>query len=152
MISQCSALLGGAILVALASPLLAQTGDWSLVEQLRPGARISIHARHRTVCIFENATDEELSCRLESPRYFNFSPELFFDRRDVREVRIEYSDDFHSAVGTGVGFAVGAATGASNESSGRGVGALIYGGFGALIGHHAGPLIAIIHGPVIYRR
>lgn len=152
MTSKYSAVVCGAILLALASPMLAQTGDWSLVEQIKPGARVSIQARHGTVCIFENATDEELFCRLESPRYFNFPPEISYDRRDVREVRMEHSDDFHSAVGAGVGFAVGAAVGATHTPSSRGTVTLIYGAFGALIGQHLGPSVALIHGPVIYHR
>lgn len=75
---------------------------------------------------------------------------MFYDRRDVREVRMDPSDNFHSAVAAGVGFALGAIVGASNQSSVRGTVALIYGAFGALIGQHLGPSVALIHGPVIY--
>jgi phage tail tape-measure protein len=96
--------------------------------------------------------DQTLTCRIEGPRYFNYSPEVFFDRRDLREVRLEHSDDFHAYVGTGIGFVTGAAIGAAKTSASPGVAALIYGTVGGLIGHELGPIVAVIHGQVIYRR
>ena len=137
----------------LFSPYLrAQTGDWSLVQQLQPGTRISVKAQRRLTCVLESADDRALICRIETPRYFNYSPDVFFDRRDVREVRLEHSDGFHAGIGTAIGFVVGAAVGAAKTSAAPGLGALIFGSVGAMTGHQFGPDIAIIHGPVVYRR
>jgi hypothetical protein len=66
----------------------AHTGDWQAVEKLTPGTRISVRAQHRTRCVFQRATDDELACK-RLYRSLALSSEIVFDRESAREVRLE---------------------------------------------------------------
>jgi hypothetical protein len=66
----------------------AQNGDWQAVENLKPGTRLTVKARHNILCIFQSATDDELVCK--PLRFLHLGPgESRFDRQSVREIRLE---------------------------------------------------------------
>lgn len=144
-----TSLLAALLLTPLAH---AQVGDWSLVEQIQPGDRISVKAHHRITCVLDEIDDQSLACRIETPRWFGSAPEAVFKRSDVREVRLEHDDKFHAAIGTLAGAAVGGALGATRTSSDPVVGGLLLGSIGGVIGHFFGPIFPVIHGRVVYRR
>ena len=132
----------------------AQTGDWQAVENLKPGTRISVKARHRVRCIFQGATLDELTCKRSDRLFRTLSSEIVFDRQSVREVRLERSDEANAAVGAAIGAGAGAAAGASNGNGTltRGGGALLLGGIGAIVGWFFGADFHILHGKTIYKR
>lgn len=144
--------------VLLASTALAQTGDWQAVKNLRPGTKISVQGGHsfHNLCIFEHATDEQLVCEhiLHGPRGAFIPSERVYERKRIREVRLEHSDAANMATGAAIGGGIGAAVGASagNGTLTRGGGALLLGAGGALIGGAFGRDFPVAHGKVIYRR
>jgi hypothetical protein len=144
-------LLAGLILIPAAQ---GQAGDWRAVENLAPGSRISVKIRFHMRCDFRRATEAALFCEPTQRGPFFGPHEIRFDRKHIREVRVEHSDDANTAVGTTVGGAVGAAVGASvgNSSLSSGGGGLLFGGAGAIIGGFAGRDFPILHGKVIYKR
>jgi uncharacterized membrane protein len=80
--------------------------------------------------------------------------EITFDRRSIREVRLERSSNANAATGAAIGAAVGAAIGATNgngtltrEGSG-----LLMGGIGGIVGHFVGKEFPILSGQIIYQR
>lgn len=67
----------------------AQTLDWPAVEKLHWLTRISVKTQHRTICIFEKATDEKLFCRdAQNTAGSVYQKDAVFNRGDIREVRI----------------------------------------------------------------
>jgi hypothetical protein len=149
-------LLSAAVL--LSSSALAQTGDWQAVKNLQPGTRISVQGGHsfHNLCIFEHATDEQLVCEhiLHGPRGAFLPSERVYERKKIREVRLEHSDAANMATGAAIGGGIGAAVGASagNGSLTRGGTALLLGTGGALIGGIFGRDFPVAHGKVVYRR
>ena len=145
-------LLSTALLLASTAP--AQTGDWQAVKHLQPGTKISVHFRN--LCVFEHATDEQMVCEhtLHGPRGAFFPSERVYERRKIREVRLEHSDTANIATGAAIGGGIGAAIGAnaSNGTLTRGGSALLLGTGGALIGGIFGRDFPVTHGTVIYRR
>jgi hypothetical protein len=143
------------VVLIFASSGRAQTGDWQAVENLRPGTRISVKARHRIRCIFQRASQDELACERPDRLYRTLSSEIVFDRQSVREVRLERSDEANGAVGAaiGAGAGAGAAAGASNGNgtSTREGGAVLLGGIGAIAGWFIGAQFHVLHGKCIYR-
>jgi hypothetical protein len=142
-------LLAGLILV---SPGQAQTGDWRAVESLAPGTRISVKIRFHMQCNVTRVTDAALMCELVHER---IRPgEMTFNRKLIREVRLEHSDQANTAIGASLGGGVGVTVGASlgNRSLDRPVGALVLGTVGAIFGGAFGRDFPIFHGKVIYKR
>jgi uncharacterized protein YcfJ len=144
-------MLAGLILV---SDALAQAGDWRAVENLAPGTRISVNLRFHMLCDFRRATDARLVCEPVRRPILIGPREITFDRKAIREVHLEYSDDANTAIGAAAGARVGAGLGAAlgNSSLRSGGGALLLGGAGAIIGGFAGQNFPIVHGKVIYKR
>jgi hypothetical protein len=142
-------------LFLLTSMASAQTGDWQAVRSLQPGTKISVYSASlfHNLCIFERATDEQLVCEhiMHGPRGLIVPSEYVYERKRIREVRLEHSDAANMATGAAIGGGVGAAIGASKGSDREG-GALLIGGIGALVGGAFGRDFPIIHGKVIYHR
>jgi hypothetical protein len=134
----------------------AQTGDWGAVKKLAPGTRISVKTSVRLVCYFESATDEHLYCDMHRHvRYATVDSGRHYDRKRIREVRLEHSEDGDAAVGALVGAGAGAAIGAGVPGNGtvtRGGRMLLLGGFGVIVGGALGKDFPIAHGRVVYRR
>jgi hypothetical protein len=147
------------ILLLAVSTALAQTGDWQDVENLPPGAHISVQLRrvplHQT-CYLERATDSELVCWQTSGRPLQspISSKLTFERQSIHEVRLEHSDAANGviggAIGAGAGVILGASTG--SDSGGRKAGMFLFGILGFALGSAINKQIPISHGRVIYRR
>jgi len=143
------------LFLVLALGAQAQNADWNEVRNLPPGSRISVKTRFRVLCDFDWATDDELVCEPVSYSPFYRGPtELLFDRKRVREVRLEHSDETNSAIGAAVGGGTGAIIGAVGHSDTitRGGGALLLGGIGSLIGGSFNKEFPITHGKVVYKR
>jgi hypothetical protein len=144
--------------VLLASTAPAQTGDWQAVKNLRPGTKISVQYGRpfHNMCIFEHATDEQLVCEriLRGFSRAFIPPQAVYERKKIREVRLEHSDAANIATGAAIGGAVGAAVGAGagNGTLTRGGSALLLGTGGALIGGAFGRDFPVAHGKVVYRR
>jgi hypothetical protein len=141
-----------------ASTASAQTGDWQAVKNLQPGTKISVQGGHsfHNLCIFEHATDEQLVCQhiLRGPRGAFIPSERVYERKRLREVRVEHSDAANMATGAAIGGGIGAAIGASagNGSLTRGGTALLLGTGGAIISGIFGRDFPVAHGKVVYRR
>jgi hypothetical protein len=110
--------LSAALLLASAS--LAQTGDWQAVKNLQPGTKISVRSASlfHNLCIFERATDEQLVCEhiLHGPRGAFIPSEHVYERKRIREVRLEHSDAANMATGAAIGGGIGATVDASATS------------------------------------
>ncbi len=143
-------------IVSIVPAAHARTGHWRDVMRLRAGTPISVKPANesRVLCIFVRATKNELSC----DRFWSSPPPYVppiesryrFDRRIVREVRLEHSDRANAAIGMGVGAGIGAGLG--EASSARGLGAVIFGALGAYIGKEVGRDAPLFHRKVIYKR
>jgi hypothetical protein len=118
------------------SNLRAQTGDWQAVENVKPGTRISVKTHNRVRCVFQSASQHELTCKRLHRLFRRLPCETVFDRQSVREVRLERSVEANVALGAALGAGAGAAAGASNGNGTltRGGGALLLGGIGAIVG------------------
>lgn len=104
-------------------------------------------------CLFVRATEDALICSPIDRGLIRTMPErITFDRRKVREVRKERSDEANAAAGGAIGAATGATLGALRSNNGRGFGAYVGGAFGLLIGEAFGRNFHVLHGPVVYRR
>jgi hypothetical protein len=131
-------------MILFESSALARSADWQVVQNLQPGTNLSVKARHRYLCFFESATDDELVC--ETPRHRR----LAIPRAEIREIRVGRSQAKTMWIGAGVGAGVGAAVGASKSYRGANAGIGAFGG--ALVGSVAGGIVAIFQrGKVIYR-
>lgn len=142
-------LLAGLVLVSAAQ---AQTGAWRAVENLAPGTRISVKIRFHMLCDVTRVTDAALMCELLHQR---IRPgEMTFNRKLIREVRLEHSDPANTAIGAALGGGVGVTVGASlgNRSLDRPAAALVLGTVGGLLGGAFGRDFPIFHGKVIYKR
>jgi hypothetical protein len=137
----------------------AQTGNWQAVKQLEPGTKISLQSDHlwlHSTCYFQRATDDQLFCEriLRGVSRVLIPPDAVYERKKIREVRLEHSDRSNAATGAVIGGGIGATLGATR---GNGTltpegGALLLGTTGALIGGAFGRDFPIFHGKVIYRR
>jgi hypothetical protein len=142
----------------LASLAIAQQADWQAVKNLAPDTRISVRSEHpfHSMCIFQRATDEQLLCEriLRGSSRLLIPPEAVYDRKKIREVRLEHSEAANVATGAAIGGGVGAAIGASARSGAltRSGGAFLLGTGGAIIGGFFGRDLPVTHGKVIYRR
>jgi hypothetical protein len=134
----------------------AQQGDWGAVKKLAPGTRISVKTSVRLVCYFESATDEDLYCDMRRHvRFATMDSGRHYERKRIREVRLEHSEESDAAVGALVGAGAGAAIGAGVPGNGtvtRGGRVLLLGGIGAIVGGFAGREFAVAHGRVVYKR
>jgi len=145
------------VMILVSAPgALARKGNWDAVEKLSPGVRISVKTSVRLNCYFVSATDNGLVCSMQvhGPEWTT-SYDRRFERRRIKEVRVEYSEATGSAVGAAVGGGVGAILGGVAGGNGtitRGGGALLLGGLGAIVGGIAGRDFPLVHGDVIYRR
>ena len=144
---------------SLAPTALAQTKDWQAVKNLAPGTKISVHSnrhRFRDTCLFQRATDNQLFCEWELHGLTSIliPPDVIYQRKEVREVRLEHRNVSNMAMGAAVGGGIGAAAGAAKGGGPltRGGGALLIGSIGALVGGTMGKEFPILHGKVIYRR
>ena len=80
---------------------------------------------------------------------------LSFERKEVRQVRLEHSDDTNALIGLATGGAIGFAIGASGhrvDASTRLVGGVVGGTVGAFAGRFMNRSIPITHKNVIYKR
>jgi hypothetical protein len=137
----------------------AQTGNWQAVKQLDPGVKISVRSEHhslRSTCYFQRATDDQLFCEriLRGVSQVLIPPDAVYERKKIREVRLEHSDRSNAATGAAIGGGIGATLGAANDNGTltREGGALLLGTVGALIGGSFGRDFPIFHGKMIYRR
>ena len=134
----------------------ASKGSWADVKRIQPGTRISVKTSVRLNCYFVSATDDELVCSMQvHGPLWTTSYDRRYERRRIKEVRVEDSEATGSAVGAAVGGGVGAILGAVAGGNGtitRGGGALLLGGLGAIVGGIVGRDFPLVHGDVIYRR
>jgi len=144
-----------ALLIA-ASSAQAQTGDWQAVENLKPGSSTLVKVQRRYLCYVENATDNELVCKVHQPRSLRLST-LTIPRAQVREVHLLPNQAKDAWIGAGIGAGAGAAVAASTSRTSRGASAF----FGALAGAFLGRLVGMTvplfqfifpHGRIIYKR
>lgn len=154
-----------ALLLALAlfvSCAHAQKGSWQAVEKIRSGTPISVmdQQRDRLMCYFEHATDDQLLCRT-LPRGSGFpfpTPveryDALFNRRDVREVRLEHAVGTNALIGSGIGGAVGAAVVVRLDKSVGPKGGVVVSAsmIGALLGAVVGIDHPFFHRKIIYKR
>ena len=104
------------------------------------------------MCSFERATDNVLEC---SPKIGPSLLMLSFERKEVRQVRLEHSDDTNSLIGLATGGAIGFAIGASGhkvDTGSRVFEGAIAGAIVGWVGHFMNRAIPITHRNVIYRR
>jgi hypothetical protein len=123
-----------------AASVQAQTGDWRMVENLKPGSRVRVRtdAQRRIQCSVEGATDTELICEVHVRRSLRTST-LSIPRSEIQEVHVLPNPDQakDAAIGAAIGAGAGATGGAINARVARGA----YGFFGALAGAGIGALI-----------
>lgn len=144
-------LVATAALVLLTSAVAQSKGDWDAVRRISRGTPIVVKAWRNAKCEFRDATDEQLFC--DDPLLGDV---LTFNRRDIRQIRLEFTGEIKGHIGAAVGAAIGAAIGAAahNDHSGytRGgdaINAALAGGVGGwLIARNA----PIFHRGVIYKR
>ncbi len=133
----------------------AQSAGWPAVQKIAPGTPISVKTHLRILCVFVEATADTLVCDVHRGGVIRTGRSTFtFNRNEVREVRLEHSDERNAAVGAVIGGSAGAALGASktNGTLTRGGAALLLGGIGAIIGGGFGRDFPIFHGEVVYRK
>ena len=139
------------VVLLFGSNVQAQNGDWQAVQNLKRGTRISVKARHRVICFFKTATDDELICK--PPRLFFLGrAEARFDRQSVREVRIKRNEENDGWIGAGAGAGVGAAVGV-NTGTPRGGKAIVDTLLGAFLGGMVAGVVPIFHhDKTVYKR
>jgi hypothetical protein len=142
----------------MTSMAIAQTGDWDAVESLPPETKIHVTLKHRRVfghCRFQQASDDQLTCRIRRPLPTFGTPfpsiELVYRRDEIRAVYITHHG---AAIGAGVGAGSGAIIGTARDpvpGLGRGgtalINAVILGGVGMAIGAILDPFC---HGKAVY--
>jgi hypothetical protein len=138
----------------VAASAQAQTGDWRAVRNLPPGAYLSVKTHYRFTCIFRNATDDKLVCGRTGRFIGEGSSEMKVARQDVREVRFDHMDHGNPVIGALIGGGLGAVGGARDGTGVRDhvTGAVLIGGFGALLGAGIAWAIPIFHRTIIYKR
>ena len=140
------------VLLVLTAEPWAQTGNWSNVQQLRPGTPISVKVRFRLQCNFRHADDRQLVCDERTQSRF-LRPPIVLARWQIHQVRIERAEASAvagAAVGAGAGAAVGATSG--NGTLTRGGSTLLGAGIGGLIGGVFGKQFPFLHGEVVYQK
>lgn len=142
------------VVLMYTSSAQAQTGEWQAVQNLRPGTLLSIKASHRVKCIFQGATQNELTCQRFYREIRVPSAQIVLDRQSIREVRLERSDEANGTVAAMIGAGAGAAAGAStgNGTSSREGRSLLIGGIGAIAGWFFGRDFHILQGKIIYKK
>ena len=131
----------------------AQTGSWQAVEELPPGAPISVQVRLRLQCNFRYATEDELVCDFREHPRLGIGP-MVFRRKTVRQVRMERAEASMlagAAIGAGVGAAAGASVNPQRSGYTRGGSAFLLGGIGGIIGGFVGKDFPFLHGKVVYQ-
>jgi hypothetical protein len=140
------------LLLLFASAARAQSSDWRVVQNLRPGTRITVKTQKSYACEVEQATEDKLVCH--HPSRFSRRTRTF-QKSEIREVRLAVDMKQYAATGAAIGAAVGAIAGASiptNVEQTRPLTAIATGFVGAGVGHITGGAIAIVKkGKVIYR-
>ena len=144
-----------------APTLMAQSADWGAVKSIPIGTPISIKAWHNTTCLFQAATDEQLFCdplpdSPPLPRSLPQDPEIVFNRKEIRQIRREFTREakgqIGAAIGTGVGAALGAATHDDKSGYTRGGTAIMAGLAGGCAGWIVARNAPIFHRRIIYKR
>jgi hypothetical protein len=140
-------------LMVCASASGKQIGSWDDVKDLSPGARISVKASAAPAdrCYFVSATDQELVCVTGSSGPLPYT-HFTFERRTIRRIRLEHSDNYNTVVGGLLGAGIGAALGANSHQDGPGLDAFKVGTFFGVIGACVGRALPILHGKVVYSR
>jgi len=146
------------VVLTLGSSVQAQNGDWQAVENLKPGTRILVKARHRYLCSMEGAADDELVCEGRQHRSLRLST-LKIPRSEIHEVRMlpKLNQTKDAWIGAAIGAGASATAAANNSETARGVnaffGALAGAGFGALVGAMVPVFQAIFrHSKLIYKQ
>ena len=122
----------------------AQTDEWNDVKTLPAGSKIAIRAQRGKVCVFDSADDKTLACH-------KHSHQVFYDRRDIREIRVVRKN--HWSGGAKFGAMAGATLSvvpfADSSTSSWAIVSVLG---GAAIGALAGYEFTKGRGSVIYRR
>jgi hypothetical protein len=133
-------------------------GAWQAVKDLSPGTALTLSVRHlrysEAHCVFLTADDNGLVCEHRWKTLIAVPPrELRYSRDQVREVRVEHSDDLNAKAGAIIAGGVGAALGAAlpGRPEERLGGALLLGGIGGLGGYIFGRDFHPLHGKLIYK-
>ena len=126
------------------------------MKNLPSGTLISIKAWRSAKCWFQSATDQQLLCgEVSRGHLIGIPDQLTFNRRDVRQVRLELSSETNAALGAGIGAAAGVAIGsianAAHPHSGEDARFWCAIG-GAVIGGVVSGDIRLVHGRIIYKR
>ncbi len=79
--------------------------------------------------------------------------DLTFDRRRIREVRLEHSNGSNALVGAAIGGGAGAVFGAvgPNTDLNKGASTVVGAGFGILLGGFLGSALPVRHWRIIYK-
>ncbi len=114
-----------------------KTGDWQVVENLKPGTHVIVKAQHKYACTVEGATDDELVCEVHLPRSFR-TITVTIPRAEIREVRTLPNQARDMWIGAGIGGAAGAIAAGTTSRDYPGfhafIGGLAGAGGGALVG------------------
>ena len=138
------------VLTAISS---ASDGDWEIVKSLPSGTPISVKAKLRHMCTFQLATDTTLTCRpkISGPSSWILS----FERKEIRQVRLEHGDDTNELIGFATGGAIGFAMGAGGhrvDTSSRLFDGVVAGALFGFAGRFMNRALPITHKSVIYKR
>ena len=124
------------LLFSLVTAAEVQKGEWSDVQVISPGSRISILTDRWHKCYFLRATNEDLFCSNEQRPGF----ETTFQRSDLRQVRVSElhpSTVIGVVIGIGTGVAIGSAGGSGSLTRGGTMATLggLLGLVGGFLGH-----------------
>lgn len=133
----------------LALPSYGQSkGDWKTVRRIDRGRLITVKVPNKVHCTFVDANDDKLFCdEADSFR-------LEINRTDIREVRLELTEEDNAFVNRCIGAAIGIGAGAISNAirPNEGVFEPITGLQGALIVGILFRRAHFVHGRVIYKR
>ena len=133
----------------LAVPSFGQSkGDWNAVRRIDRGRLITVKVPNKVRCTFVDATDEKLFC--DEADSFRWE----INRNNVREVRLELTDESNAMVNACIGGAAGIAVGAISNAvhPNEGVFEPITSLQGAVIGGIGFRRAHLVHGRIIYKR
>ena len=139
--------------LALTAVCGASDGDWEIVKSLPEGTPISVKAKLRHLCTFQLATDTTLTCRPKISGTTSWT--LSFERKEIRQVRLEHSDDTNELIGFATGGAIGFVMGASGhrpDTSSRLFDGVVAGALFGFAGRFMNRALPITHKSVIYKR
>lgn len=90
-------MLGALFLSAtlFAPSLHSQVDEWADVKLLPAGSDVVVKTQRKKSCVLETADDQTLTCHTKTRPFAKHSRQLFFDRRDIREVRVIPKTHFH---------------------------------------------------------